>query len=90
MHTNDDADDDDRLTSLIPTLREEGYDTGDLSYRVVRERAQGAAIRAYQGADHIWRFKQRDISAIAAALKLKKRPVPTTDRTASRPSIAAA
>ena len=27
MHTNDDADDDDRLTSLIPTLREEGYDT---------------------------------------------------------------
>jgi hypothetical protein len=76
-----DHDDVDRLTSLIPPwLGQQGYYVGNLTYPVVRERAQGGAILAHQSSNHIWQFKRRDTPAIAVALRLKRRTAaPPTD-----------
>jgi hypothetical protein len=71
-----DHDDVDRLTALIPLLAQQGYDVGSLFYPSVRELAQSGAIPAHQGANYIWQFRRRDTSAIAAALRIKKRVTP--------------
>jgi hypothetical protein len=68
---DDDYDDVDRLTSLIPWLRAQGYDVDRLTYREVRERAQDAAIPAHQGSDRIWQFSRRNTPAIVRGLRLK-------------------
>ena len=86
MHAENDTDD--RLTALIVRLQKD-FDTAGLSYRTLRERAQGAAIPAYQGADHIWRFRESDVPAIAAALRLRKRPAPAPTRRQSAQSVSA-
>jgi hypothetical protein len=71
-----DEDFDHRLSGLIPWLARQNYEVDDITYREVREAAQAARFPAAQiGSARIWHYHREHTAKIAAALKLRRRPV---------------
>lgn len=74
---------DPRTTALPAALTEAGIKC-TLTQRVLREKAINGAYPAYQGSDHIWRFRRADLPAIAKALGLTSAAEPAAASTDQR------